>query len=114
MCTEKTYIVQQRVGNGKGKGGGGRGTVFQYGYCKEGVSSHPKVPELYCNQGDIRLIGGAVVSEGRVEVCVQETWGTVCSDSWDDNDARVVCRKLGFLYKCKKSPTIPIHILVHV
>ena len=110
MCTEKTCIVQQREGHEKGGGG----TVFQNGYYKEGVSSYPKVPELYCNQGDIRLVGGAVMTEGRVEVCVHETWGTVCSDSWDDNDARVVCRKLGFLYKCKKSPTIPIHFLVDV
>ena len=49
-----------------------------------------------CTQGAIRLQGGTATS-GRVEICNNNVWGTVCDDLWGDIEAQVVCRQLGFI-----------------
>ena len=49
-----------------------------------------------CSDGDLRLRGGITSREGRVEMCYERQWGTVCDDSWGSSDAKVACRQLGF------------------
>ena len=45
-------------------------------------------------------LGGEVVEgdvvRGRVEVCINDAWGTVCGNQFGTNDAIVVCYQLGF------------------
>ena len=49
-----------------------------------------------CQTGEVELFGSISQHNGRVEICVNGVWGTVCDDAWDTLDSSVVCRQLGF------------------
>ena len=54
-----------------------------------------------CEIGDLRLVGGEIESEGTVEVCTSNVWSgaSICDDQWDNREAEVVCRQLGYTAK---------------
>ncbi len=51
---------------------------------------------VMCENGDLRLADGLNDFEGRVELCFNETWGTICDSFWTEFEGDVVCRQLGF------------------
>ena len=55
----------------------------------------------------MRLVGGRNLNEGRVEICDNSEWGTICDDSWGSTDATVVCSQL-------RLPSSGTFIIIHV
>ena len=57
------------------------------------------VVQSNCSDGDVRLVGGSNEYEGRVEICINQVWGTICSGSsysrWGVTDGKIVCKQLG-------------------
>ena len=52
-----------------------------------------------CNDGDLQLVGGITINQGRLEVCMNGAWGSVCDsdDIFTTDEAIVACRQLGLL-----------------
>ena len=59
-----------------------------------------------CLPGELRLVGGNIANEGRVEICMNNEWGTVCDDSWRNFEATVVCQQLGYSVQGHQKVTI--------
>ena len=49
-----------------------------------------------CTNGALRLAGAGLPNAGRIEVCYNAEWGTICDKGWDTPDVQVACYQLGF------------------
>ena len=59
------------------------------------ICTHAHAYTVDCENGEVRLVGGSINREGRVEVCMGRHWRTVCNKS-QDGIAGAVCSQLGF------------------
>ncbi len=85
MCEVQVYVCTYKT------------SKCLYLRCSFNILNFPLLATpVSCTNGDIRLVGGLVPNEGRVEVCDNNAWGTVCDDSWDLDNGQVVCRQLGY------------------
>ncbi|PVD22131.1 hypothetical protein C0Q70_17935 [Pomacea canaliculata] len=116
VCRTLGFQTQGAVAFPRGRYGAGTGTIWlddvscagseQYldmcAYRPWGHSNcaHREDVSVSCGgvptSAMIRLVGSSNNSAGRVEMKVNGTWGTVCSDLWNTMDAMVVCGMLGF------------------
>lgn len=69
---------------------------FQHVYTLFDSNVAANATERDCRNGDVRLADGNGNYSGRVEVCFNNIWGTVCDNGWGVDEAEVVCKQLGF------------------
>lgn len=75
--------------------------VRQPPFTVAGIDSGPVSHIDQCKDWDIKLVSSNVSTQGTVQVCYQGVWGTISDDNWGTNDARVICRQLGFYDGCE-------------
>ena len=60
------------------------------------ITSVSDVEIVNCTEGEARLVNGPSANKGRVEICIDQSWATVCSSGFGHEESRVVCRQLGY------------------
>ena len=91
LSPSTSYQVHVRASNDEGDG-------LYSNPPSSGQTRNPPPPNcLAGDEGEFRLVNGSTPNEGRLEVCHDLKWGTICDDYWTTDDATVVCREhLGY------------------
>ena len=81
-----------------------------------GVFCREEGTPAVCRTGEVRLEGSSqpreIAKDGRVEICIDNQWGTICDDSWDERGVNLVCNTL-FGESSSKSYTTQTHTHTH-
>ena len=63
------------------------------------ICQAPETPsDQLCSTGGVRLVGGDTELEGRVEICINDAWGTVCDATFSVDEAAIICNQIGLPY----------------
>ena len=76
------------------------------------ITQHLRLSVVYCTactHGSIRLRNGSTSMNGRMEVCLNGDWGTVCDDEWTAVDANVACGQLGYSRSGMQKKNCSVH-----
>ena len=82
--------------------------IYIHVYIKLNITLYTVVTP--CTHGAVRLRNGSTSDEGRVEICVNREWGSVCDSNWGRREAQVVCRQLGYNPSCEELRATHSHV----
>ena len=55
-----------------------------------------EVKIVNCTEGNVRLVDGPSANKGRLEVCIDKKWATVCNSAFGLEESRAACAQLGY------------------